>query len=127
MKKIAAAFWVLILCGIAGMFLALPPSDVQAQAAASQQYKYISTATTTAVRDGAGYLGSVIVNGGTAGAVTLYDIAGTGCTGTPASGKFATIEAISATNPTPLAYNLRVTSGICVVTAQATDLTVTWN
>jgi hypothetical protein len=95
--------------------------------AANGNYKYISTATTTMVRPTSGYLHTVTINGGTAGVVTLYDIAGAGCTGTPASGKFATIEAIGATNPVTLVYDLATVNGICVVTAAATDLTVSFN
>lgn len=91
------------------------------------QYAYISTATTTTVDAQAGFLLSITINGGTAGVVTLFDIGGTGCSGTPGSGKFATIETISATNPTTLTYNLKTKNGLCVVTAAATDLTVTFN
>jgi hypothetical protein len=95
--------------------------------AANSQYLYISTATTTPVKAQAGFLLSVTINGGTAGVVTLYDIGSTGCTGTPGSGKFATIETIGATSPVTLTYNLRTLNGLCVVTAAATDLTVTFN
>jgi hypothetical protein len=89
-------------------------------------YKYISTATTTTVLAQSGYLYSITINGGTAGVVTLFDVTGASCTGTPGSGKFATIETIGSTNPVTLTYNTRVNSGICVVTAAATDLTVTF-
>lgn len=104
------------------LFIAAPLA-----AQAPGRYTYIVTATTTAVRSGQGALFNVTINGGTAGIVTLYDIGAAGCTGTPASGKFAIIEAIGATNPTTIIYNLRVDNGICVVTAAATDITVVWN
>jgi hypothetical protein len=103
------------------------PDQVQAQGNIPGQFTYISTATTTLAKDQAGYLVGVTINGGTAGVVTLFDIGRTGCTGTPGSGKFATIETISATSPVHLAYNLRFTNGLCVLTAANTDLTVTWN
>jgi hypothetical protein len=99
----------------------------QTPPAANGAYKYISTATTTTVKPTNGYLHTVTINGGTAGAVTLYDIAAAGCTGTPASGKFATIETIGATNPVTLIYDLATVNGICVVTAAATDVTVSFN
>lgn len=115
------------ICALAIVFTSAHGNPVQAQTVAQAKYKYIATATTTPVTDGPSFLNSVIVNGGTAGAVTLFDVAAASCSGTPGTGKFATIEAIAATNPTALPYNLRVTNGICVVTAQNTDLTVTFN
>lgn len=99
----------------------------QSTPAANGVYKYIAAATTTTVKPTNGYLHTITINGGTAGVVTLYDINGVGCTGTPASGKFATIETIGTTNPVTLIYDLATTNGICVVTAAATDLTVSFN
>jgi hypothetical protein len=99
----------------------------QAPPASNAAYAYIATATTTIVRGNGGFLDTVTINGGTAGVVTLFDIGSAGCTGTPASGKFATIETISATNPVTLFYNLQTKNGICVLTAAATDITVTYN
>ena len=103
------------------------PVRAQTPPAANGKYKYISTATTTMVQPVSGYLHTVTINGGTAGVVTLYDIAAAGCTGTPASGKFATIETIGATNPVTLTYDLATVNGLCVVTAAATDVTVSFN
>lgn len=102
------------------------PEHTSAQNPPNASYTYINTATTTTIKGGSGFLLSITVNGGTAGTVSLYDIAGNGCTGTPASGKFATIEAIGATNPTTLTYNLATKAGLCIVTAAASDVTVTW-
>jgi hypothetical protein len=102
-----------------------PRHPVQAQLANSGQYFYINTATTTVVKNGVGYLYVLTINGGTTGVVTLYDIASSGCTGTPASGKFATIEA--ATAPVSLPYNVITKNGLCVVTATAADVTVSYN
>jgi hypothetical protein len=101
------------------------PEVVHAQAPNGAQYLWIHTATTTVVRNGVGYLNAVTINGGTGGAVTLYDIASSGCTGTPASGQFATIA--SATAPVSLIYNISTKNGLCVVTAAATDVTVSYN
>lgn len=114
---------VAVLCAISLAFIFLP-SAVQAQSGLGTKV-YINTATTTTVLAGTGFIDSVTINGGTGGVVTLYDIAGTGCSGTPASGKFAAIA--SATSPVTLFYNARVTNGLCIVTAAATDLTVTVN
>jgi hypothetical protein len=128
MKKISIVFALLTLITlVCYLSLFLPSVAAQAPPASNSAYVYISTATTTTVRGNAGFLDTVTINGGTAGVVTLYDIGSAGCTGTPASGKFATIETISATNPVSLIYNLQTKNGICVVTAAATDLTVTYN
>lgn len=116
---IGVAFVIVLAIG------ALAPA--QGPPASNSSYVYIATATTTVVRGNAGFLNTITINGGTAGVVTLYDIASSGCVSTPASGKFATIETIGATNPVSLIYNLQTKNGICVVTAAATDLTVTYN
>ena len=100
-------------------------TTVTAQAPNGGQETYINTATTTVVRNGFGYLNLVSINGGTGGAVTLYDIASSGCTGTPASGKFAVIASTSV--PVSMFYEISVKNGLCVVTAAATDVTVSWN
>lgn len=112
---------------VVGMLLAVMPIDGQAPPASNAAYKYIATATTTIVKGNGGFLHTLTINGGTAGVVTLYDVGSAGCTGTPASGKFATIETIGATNPVTLLYDLQTQNGICVLTAAATDLTVSYN
>lgn len=120
MKKI---FFVIAIAFIAAAII-----RAQAPPASNATYAYISTATTTTVRGN--FLHTVTINGGTAGTVTLYDIGSAGCTGTPASGKFATIQALPAapTQPVTLLYDLRSqNSGFCVVTAQPTDLTISFN
>jgi hypothetical protein len=120
----AAVLAAVLLIPFSGVFQLRP---IFAQGGPSAQYAYISSALTTTVSGQSGFLLNVTINGGTPGVVTLYDIGTAGCTGTPASGKFATIEAIGATNPTTLAYGLKTKNGLCVVTAAATDLTVTYN
>ena len=121
-----------VLCLAFATFVALAvtfciDAGAQAPPASNSAFTYINTATTTVVRGNGGYLNTLTINGGTAGVVTLYDIASSGCTGTPASGKFAAIQAVGLTNPVTLVYNLQTKNGICVVTAAATDLTITYN
>ena len=76
----------------------------------------ISTAATTLVKTGMGFLGHIIVNGGTAGAITVYD--GVDATGT----KIATIAAPAAGMVFPYGSVFKI--GLCIVTAAATDITV---
>ncbi len=105
----------------------LRPPAVHAQTGAQNgsQYRYISTATTTVVKNGFGYLNAISINGGTGGVVSLYDVPSSSCTGTPGSGKFAAVASTSV--PVTLRYELAVINGICVVTAAATDVTVSYN
>lgn len=117
-----AAFVLFVLC-VASLTLH-QPAHVEAQSFAASIPCYVHTATATPCKDGSGVLQNIVINGGTAGTVTLYDIAAASCTGTPGSGKFATIETIGTTNPVSLAYNNRFLNGLCIVTAQATDVTV---
>lgn len=77
---------------------------------------YISTATTTTVKSGSGVLHTVIVNGGTAGTVTIYD-------NTAGSGTI--IAAFDSTNAlNTYMFNVAFTTGLTIVTAAATKLTV---
>lgn len=78
----------------------------------------ISTATTTLVKTGKGVLGSLIVNGGTAGTIKIYD--GIDATGT----LIADFDSTNALNT--YKFNRGVKVGICVVTGAATKATVTW-
>lgn len=75
----------------------------------------ISTATTTVVKTGPGFLGQLVVNGGTMGSITVYD--GVDATGTV----IATIAAPTAGMVFP--YGCIFSKGLCVVTAAATDVT----
>ena len=85
----------------------------------SSNHTNIKTATTTTVKASAGRLAGVVVNGGTMGSVTIYDnSAGSGT-------KIATVAAPLAGMVLP--YGCRVTTGITVVTAAATNLTVIWS
>jgi len=89
--------------------------------------KHINTATTTVVKNGNGYLDIVSLNGGTAGTVSLYDIASSGCTGTPASGLLAAITVSGTFPPVSMFYEINFNNGLCVVTSAATDVTVAFN
>jgi hypothetical protein len=131
-KALRTVNWWFVIGGMYG-FLSLiavqhifPPPSVQAQQS-GHQGKHVATAVTTPVKDGLAFLNSVTINGGTAGVVTIYDIAASGCTGTPGSGTIAVIEAIGATSPVTLFYDIRLTNGLCIVTAAATDLTLSYD
>lgn len=79
-------------------------------------YVHITTATTTNVKSGAGFLHLIVINTTAAGAITIYD-------NTAASGTTIAIFAASATIGTYL-YDVSFTTGLTVVTAAASDVTI---
>ena len=86
-------------------------------------FTHISTATNTLVKASSGILHTITVNGGTAGAVTIVDTSVAACTGGTTIGVTASVGA----TPVTLTYDAKTANGICITTAAATDLTVTWN
>jgi hypothetical protein len=79
---------------------------------------YISTATTTTLKTSAGVLRSITVNGGTAGAITIYD-------NTAASGDI--IAAFDSTNAlATYTFDREFATGLTIVTAAATKVSVSY-
>ena len=83
----------------------------------SYKPKNISTAVTTVVRSTPGTLHSIVVNSTSAGAITVYDSASVA-----AGTVIATLKA-SVAEGTYL-YDVDLTNGCVVVTAGASDITV---
>lgn len=84
-------------------------------------YKYtnIASATTTVVNTGGTRLIRIVVNTTAAAAITVYDnTAGSGT-------KIATIAASPAIG-TVFYYGVKTTTGLTVVTAGTSDITVVW-
>jgi bifunctional ADP-heptose synthase (sugar kinase/adenylyltransferase) len=81
-------------------------------------YSHIASATTTVVKNSPGLLHSIVVNTTAAGAITVYD-------NTAASGTVVAILKASVAEGTYL-YDVTCTTGITVVTAAASDITVTY-
>lgn len=78
----------------------------------------ITSATTTVVKSGAGFLHAITVNTTAAGAITIYN--NTSATGT----KIATIKASVAEQT--FTYNVSCSTGLTIVTAAASDITVSY-
>jgi len=78
----------------------------------------ITSATTTTVKSGAGYLFSITVNTTAAGTITIYD--NTTNSGT----KIGTLKA--SVGEQTFFYCCSFTTGLTVVTAAASDITVTY-
>jgi TRAP-type uncharacterized transport system fused permease subunit len=78
----------------------------------------ITTATTTTLKSGRGNLGNIVVNTTAAGTITVYD-------STTGSGtKIATLKASIAENT--YIFGCRFQTGLTIVTAAASDITVTY-
>lgn len=88
------------------------------------QTKRISTATTTLLRTGPGTLHSVVLNKPVAtGTISVYD--GIDATGTLIA--VITIGAVLLSDPPNTAlYDADFQTGLCIVTSQATDITVSF-
>lgn len=82
-------------------------------------YTNITTATTTVVKSGVGILKALTINTTTAFAITIYD--NTSAAGT----KIGTIAASAAVGSV-FEYNVAFTTGLTIVTAGASDITVSW-
>lgn len=79
---------------------------------------YISTATTTTVKTGAGHLHSVVVNGGTAGTIIGYD-------NTAASGTILfSFDSTNALNT--YMFDVAFSTGLTIITSAATKLSVSY-
>lgn len=79
---------------------------------------YIATATTTTVKSGTGRLGKIILGETAAGAITVYD-------NTAGSGTVLAVLKASIAEQT-FDFDLKFTTGLTIVTAGASKLTVTW-
>ncbi len=79
---------------------------------------YISTATTTVVKTGAGLLHTIVVCGGTAGTVIIYD-------NTAGSGTI--LASFDSTNAlATYTFDCSFATGLTIVTAAATKVVVNW-
>lgn len=90
----------------------------------SFNYTNITTATTTTVKSGSGFLNALIVNKGVATAtITMYDnTAGSGTL----IGVITFGAALLGDPPVQSKYEVNFTTGLTIVTSGATDLTVSW-
>lgn len=78
----------------------------------------ITSTTTTTVKSGSGILRRITINTTAAGAITVYDntaASGTKIATFPSSAVVGTYE-----------YGVRFTTGLTIVTAAASDITVAW-
>lgn len=81
-------------------------------------YQYISSATTTQVKTGAGFLHAITVNTTAAGAISIIDNT-SGSTVNIASLKSSVAEGT-------YVYNVSFSTGLRIITAAASDITVSY-
>jgi hypothetical protein len=88
-------------------------------------YLYTRVTSTGAiiVKTVPGFLHNVNINTGAAGTVTVFDIPGASCTGTPAVNQVAIITATTTTLQT-FTYDVAMSQGICVKASATMDITV---
>lgn len=87
----------------------------------------ITGTTTTTVKGTAGILVGIAINTPVAGTIGIYDIASAGCSGTPGSGKKASITIATPQDEAKvLQFNMAMANGICLVTSSSSDLTALW-
>jgi hypothetical protein len=86
---------------------------------------HITGTGATSAKANGGTLVSVIINtGNAAGTLSVFDLSGANCTGTPATNTVAVITTASATPLAPFTYNANMLNGICVKASAAMDVTV---
>lgn len=84
-------------------------------------YQTITTATTTTIKSSSGFLRTITILGGTAGAITVYDnTAGSGTTICP------TFTPGAVTPPVTLVFDCTFATGLTIVTGAATIIQVSY-
>lgn len=120
MKRFLVAVTAVIAVALASVVVVPPAQAVTYTASSPNSFKNIATNTTTAVLSGSGTLDSIVINttGATANTITVYDnTAGSGT-------KIATIDGTTASG-TRIIFNVKVSTGITVVTASGTAANIT--
>lgn len=100
-----------------------PATEAQLAASGGFQYKHISTATNTQEASASVILHTIVINGGTAGAITVKDTTASDCSG---GSTIAVIATLTGSSAQTLSYDLQTASGLCLTTAAATDVTVSY-
>ena len=120
LTAIASLFIALVYCGLSMAFPAnsTAPASHWGNTEVIEAYSYnnITTDTDTQVKSSPGVIAGVLVNGGTMGQITVYD--NTSCSTTTV----ATIASPYAGQVIPL--GIYASTGICVTTADNTNITV---
>ena len=96
-------------------------NSIQNTTAGDWGYAAISTQTTTVVKSGIGQLGTIMVLGGTLGAITVYD--NTAASGTVIAPTF-TPATLAGGGPGVYVFNCSFSVGLTIVTGAGTALTV---
>jgi hypothetical protein len=120
--------WVLAIFAVLTAFalgISIGEKPVQAQLAASSGFQsaHISTATNTQMASATVIFHTLVINGGTAGALTVKDTSASDCSGGTTIAVIATLTGASSET---LQYDIQTKNGLCVTSAAATDATVSY-
>lgn len=89
----------------------------------TKSYTHVTTTTATVVKAGPGTLHTLVVGTPAAGTITLFDLAPTGCTGTPVTNVVSVITATATFPAAPEIYDTLFKNGICLQLSAAMDVT----
>jgi len=87
-------------------------------------YKHLAGAANNQIKATSGTLHTITLNGGaTVGAVTVVDTSVAACTG---GTTLAVITPVASTSPLTLTFDVATLNGLCIITAAANDVTVSY-
>jgi len=87
-------------------------------------YTHITGTTATVVNSSYGILHTITINTAAAGTISVFDLAGASCTGTPTSPVIAKLAPTATSSIGTFTYDILATNGICVQASVAMDITV---
>lgn len=121
MKRILYLIFILglALCGSAKAENPITLNDAMLQSFAGYSYAYIATAGTNTVKTGSGNLVRLVVEGGTAGTIIIYD-------NTAASGTI--MASFDSTNAlATYTFDIPYSTGLTIITSANTKLTLVYS
>lgn len=124
-KKIAASCiaLALVLTGLSLLYAQTVNNGEPAvhQSVAGYGYSHISTATNTQISAKAGAMHTIVINTSVASTITVVDTSAANCSGGNNIAIFAASAPVGA-----YLYDIQFSNGLCITTAGASDLTVSF-
>jgi hypothetical protein len=87
-------------------------------------YTHVTTTTATPAKATPGTLTNLAINTAAAGTISIFDLTGTNCVGTPATNVVAVITVNATDTAHTIPYNLAFINGVCTKASAAMDYTV---
>lgn len=89
-------------------------------------YLHVTGTTATVVKPGPGTVHTLVIGTPAAGTISLFDLASTSCTGTPATSVVSVVTATTTFPSAPEIYDVQFNAGICLKASAAMDITVSY-